>query len=358
MEELGRGMLARMLKEGEVGSGPTEQPHAMLPVVDHVVQMLTPTMPRDVTLNVETGEAAADMAVHMTPLEMQQVVLQLVLNAREAHGTQAGVVAIAIDRCCGDGLACRQCERAVCGSHVRLQVRDSGPGMDADTLARAFEPFYTTKTARKHAGLGLSIVQALTHKAGGQVRLHSAPEQGTICEILLPRATPAAPVATASPSPATTPAMQGVGSTASGRRIWLVTPNVPTEFYLTDHLQGHGLDVRHFDSAKQCLSALTARPDAVDVLLVDDDLPEVAAPALIRRARALRPDLLCVLCSQPDQACGEAATACDTGAQVVLPKPFVLLDLLRAVLTQRENPAEGSPLEGQKAPAGQPESAP
>ena len=90
MEELGRDLVARMLSKGEIGAGPTEQPHAMLPVVDHVVQMLTPTMPRDVALRVEAGAASADMAVRMTPIEMQQVVLQVRQGSLYGNG-EAGL---------------------------------------------------------------------------------------------------------------------------------------------------------------------------------------------------------------------------------------------------------------------------
>lgn len=346
MEELGRDLVARMLSKGEIGAGPTEQPHAMLPVVDHVVQMLTPTMPRDVALRVEAGAASADMAVRMTPIEMQQVVLQVVLNAREAQGEQPGVVAITIDQCCSEGLACERCDRAICGSHVRLQVRDHGTGMDADTLARAFEPFFTTKTARRHAGLGLNIVQALTDKAGGQVRLHSTPERGTVCEILLPHAVAArAEPVDIAPGPGTDPVDAPAALCTRGRRVWLVTANLPTGLYLADQLQSHGLEVRRFSDAAPCLEALRAQPDALDVLLIDNDLPQMAAPALIRRARALRPDLLCVLCTAPDQSSGHASEAREAGAQVVLPKPFVLLDLLRAVLARHDDQGPSTPVE-------------
>lgn len=347
MEELGRDLVARMLSKGEIGAGPTEQPHAMLPVVDHVVQMLKTSMPRDVALSVEAGAASADMAVRMTPIELQQVVLQVVLNAREALGTQPGVVAITIDQCCSEGLACERCDRAICGSHVRLQVRDHGTGMDADTLARAFEPFFTTKTARRHAGLGLNIVRALTDKAGGQVRLHSTPERGTICEILLPHAAAACTEsANIAPVQDTEPVDVPAALDTRSRRVWLVTTSLPTELYLTDQLQSHGLEVRRFGDATPCLDALRAQPDALDVLLIDDGLPQVAAPALIRSARALRPDLLCVLCTAPDQPGGHANEAREAGARVVLPKPFVLLDLLQAVLARHDDPAPATPIKG------------
>jgi CheY-like chemotaxis protein len=343
MEELGRDLVARMLTAGEVGVGPTAQAHAMQPIVDHVVRMLTPTLPHDVTLDVEPGAFTPELSVRMEPIELQQVLLQLVLNAREAHHNIPGVIAIAMamDQCNGDGQACQSCTRPVCGSHVRLQVRDEGTGMDTETLTRAFEPFFTTKAAREHAGLGLSIVQALTHKAGGHIRVSSTPSQGSVFEILLPREAPAnheacstaAHPATASAPACSTP--RPPHDTPAGeprrRRVWLVTPALQTALYLADQLQSHGIEARCFTDSTQCLRAFVAQPDGLDVLLAEHQLPHLTGPALVRAMVAVRPDLLCVLCTHPDQPDEEQAARA-AGASVVLPKPFVLVDLLRAVL--------------------------
>lgn len=349
MEELGRDLVARMLTAGEVGAGPTAQTHAMQPIVNHVVRMLTPTLPHDVTLDVEPGAFAPELSVRMEPIELQQVLLQLMLNARDAHHNMPGVIAIAMamDQCNGDGQACHSCTRPVCGSHVRLQVRDEGTGMDTETLTRAFEPFFTTKAERQHAGLGLSIVQALTHKAGGHIRVSSAPRQGSVFEVLLPReaaadheacassASPAASSGSAgtsvgtSTNPSSCPPPCGMGEPR--RRVWLVTPALQTALYLADQLQAHGIEARCFTDSTQCLRAFVVQPDGLDVLLAEHQLPHLTGPALVRAMVAVRPDLLCVLCTHPDQP-AEEQDARAAGASVVLPKPFVLVDLLRAVL--------------------------
>lgn len=339
MQEPGRRLIAQMLKDQQVGSGPTAETHAVLPVIDQVVHMLGTGMlgtglPGHVTLGVEADAAARQLAVRMAPLEIQQILIQLVRNACEAHDDSPGTVAVAVDHCHGEAQACQTCERPICGAHVRLQVRDSGAGMDAPTLARVFEPFFTTKDASRHAGLGLTIVQALTHQAGGHLRVSSAPRQGSTIEVLLPRASDAnASDTSASDTSAHEANAPDTGNTvdaAPPRRVWVVSEDIPAALHVTELLRAEGLDVRSFNDVDACLRQFSATPDAVDVVLIDHGAVRPTGPALVRALRALRPDLLCVLCTchgQPDQTqLAEAA-----GAQVLLSKPFSVNQLLHAM---------------------------
>ncbi len=115
--------------------------------------------------------------------QMEQVLLNLVLNARDAipaEGTltiETEPVTLAADDIAG-------CEP---GPYVRLTVRDTGAGMDADTRARVFEPFFTTKGTGQGTGLGLSIVNGIVLQSSGAVTLESAPGQGATFRVFLPR---------------------------------------------------------------------------------------------------------------------------------------------------------------------------
>ena len=106
--------------------------------------------------------------------------LNLAVNARDAM-PDGGSLRIEADEACeaiiGDLPG---------GRYLRLRLTDSGQGMDAETLERAVDPFYTTKGVGKGTGLGLSMVQGLAHQSGGVLRLESEPGRGTTAEILLP----------------------------------------------------------------------------------------------------------------------------------------------------------------------------
>jgi len=115
--------------------------------------------------------------------QMEQVLLNLSLNARDAM-PEGGVLTIetAVATLAADEIP--GCEA---GAYVRLTVRDTGTGMDADTRARVFEPFFTTKGAGQGTGLGLSIVNGIVRQSAGAVTVESAPGQGTTFRVFLPR---------------------------------------------------------------------------------------------------------------------------------------------------------------------------
>jgi signal transduction histidine kinase len=112
--------------------------------------------------------------VHVDPGQMEQALLNLVLNAREAM-PQRGDLTIASRRAAPEG-------------PVLITVRDTGVGMDGETLKRAFEPFFTTKPPDKGGGLGLPVVHGIVTAHGGTVAIESAPGKGTTVTISLPLA--------------------------------------------------------------------------------------------------------------------------------------------------------------------------
>ncbi|WP_376096812.1 ATP-binding protein [Roseomonas sp. CCTCC AB2023176] len=175
------------------------------------------------------------------------------------------------------------------GNWVVLSVADGGTGMDAETLARATEPFFTTKEVGRGTGLGLSMVHGLCEQSGGALRLRSAPGRGTTAEMWLPRA--AAPAATDDAGPAAAPA-------APDRRLSvLVVDDDPLVLASTVALVTDlGHEATAADSAEAALRAL--RAGAVpDVIVTDHAMPGVTGLDLARRVAASRPGLPVILAS-------------------------------------------------------------
>jgi two-component system cell cycle sensor histidine kinase/response regulator CckA len=123
-------------------------------------------------------------AVDADPARMEQVLLNLALNARDAmHGGGRLVISTGnLHREAEEGP-----EALPAGDYVSLALTDTGSGMDAETRARLFEPFFTTKPTGEGTGLGLWTVHTLVHQAGGGIEVTSEPGQGTSMRILLPR---------------------------------------------------------------------------------------------------------------------------------------------------------------------------
>jgi two-component system, cell cycle sensor histidine kinase and response regulator CckA len=138
-----------------------------------------------VRLHVHPSETPA--RVRMDAGQLEQLLLQLVANAREAM-PQGGTVDIAIGTFALDEAAAERTTALAPGHYVRIVVRDTGTGIDPAVQARVFEPFVTTKDPAQHGGLGLSIVASIVRDARGLVTFSTTPGRGTSVEVTLPAA--------------------------------------------------------------------------------------------------------------------------------------------------------------------------
>jgi PAS domain S-box-containing protein len=168
------------------GRREAHQPH-LLDVNDVITdvmpmlrQLLGPSIEVITSSTTEAGPVLAD------PTQLEQVLVNLVLNARDAmpHG---GRVVVGTANVQIDAAFARRNPGSHPGSYVRLSVEDTGAGMDEGTLRHTFEPYFTTKEAGKGTGLGLSTVYGIVKQSGGYIRAESALGRGTTMSVWLPR---------------------------------------------------------------------------------------------------------------------------------------------------------------------------
>jgi PAS domain S-box-containing protein len=170
------------------------------PVVTGIAPMLRRLIGEDIDLALGLGPGPA--CVHADPVQLEQVLLNLAVNSRDAMPSGGR---LAIDTAAGtlDGSTAAGDGQLEPGDYVMLVVRDSGIGMDAGTLARIFEPFFTTKAAGKGTGLGLATVYGIVKQHRGHIAVESQPGQGATFRVYLPRvaATPEMLATGAPPAP-------------------------------------------------------------------------------------------------------------------------------------------------------------
>ncbi|HEY0622671.1 PAS domain S-box protein [Sphingomonas sp.] len=204
------------------------------------------------------------------------------------------------------------------GFYVRLTVRDEGSGMDAETLARATEPFFTTKGVGKGTGLGLSMIHGFARQNGGILQLESEPGRGTAAHIWLPVdqgvADVRAPRVEDSPVSRTEPLV-----------VLAVDDDALVLMNTGALLEDLGHTVIEASSGAEALDVLRARPD-IALLITDQAMPGLTGSQLIAAARELRPTMPVIL------ATGYGETPADLTAHMVrLNKPFTQSELNRAV---------------------------
>ena len=244
--------------------------------------------------------------------QLESALLNLALNARDALGG-VGVVEIAAR---SEPLAGAD-GRSAPTDYVVISVRDAGEGMDGDTLARATEPFFSTKGVGKGTGLGLSMVQGLAEQSGGALTLASEKGKGTTVEIWLRQADDA---------PSERPAANGTRVRDKRLVVLLVDDDRLVLTNTAALLEDLGHFVVATASAAEALDALEVHPD-IDVVVTDQAMPQMTGAELARRVGERRPGLPIVL------ATGFADSDAEKSRLPRLKKPFTQ-EQLREVLIE------------------------
>ncbi len=213
--------------------------------------------------------------------QMEQVILNLVVNARDAM-PDGGTLTIGIAAVDVDAVLARAHADLRVGPYLALRVQDTGVGMAGDVQARAFDPFFTTKEPGKGTGLGLSTVYGIVNQSGGAVWLESRPGAGTTAWIYLPRVAPAIDMATTPAAPAASPV----------EATLLLAEDEPVVRDLVQRLlEQAGYRVLSAADGMHALEVSRSHDGDIDLLVTDVVMPRMGGRELADRLRAERPGL-------------------------------------------------------------------
>jgi two-component system, cell cycle sensor histidine kinase and response regulator CckA len=259
-------------------------------------------------------------AVRMDRGQLEQVVMNLVVNARDA--TQAGgLIRIATSQIPWERVP-NPGEGAAQGPYVVLTVADNGSGMTAETQSRVFEPFFTTKERGKGTGLGLATVHGIVKQAGGQVALQSTTGVGTTFDVYLPAVHESAQ----QPAPSADAASPGGGR----ETVLVVEDSPPVRSLVARILGGAGYHVLEAEDGVDAVERLRAAGTRVHLLITDIVMPRMGGAGLAETIATLQPD--CRVLFLSGYADHESARRVDLRAgRALLRKPFNSGDLLHKV---------------------------
>ncbi|MFD1610887.1 PAS domain-containing protein [Sphingomonas tabacisoli] len=281
----------------------TLQPRAVDPA--HLVQGMRELIQRSLGPRIDfVAEVESDLpAALVDPNQLELALLNLSVNARDAmpHGGRLGW------HVTQEQVAADEHPDLAPGNYIRIAVSDTGIGMDADTLARAVEPFFSTKAAGQGTGLGLSMVHGLAGQSGGAFRLESAPGQGTRATLWLPIALEKTTGTVVEPEARTAPRRA---------RLLLVDDDEEVRFTTAESLIELGYDVVSAASAQEALETIGAgmKPD---LLVTDHLMPDMTGAQLAMELRQRLPRLPVLMVTGYAQLGPE-----ELGDFDVLPKPY------------------------------------
>ncbi len=267
---------------------------------------------------------ALDPAIHRVkadPSQIEQVIMNLVVNARDAM-PEGGKLSIATANLEMSHEEAEKMAYVQPGAYVQLTVTDTGSGMDESTVARIFEPFFTTKEKGKGTGLGLSTVYGIVKQSCGYVWVSSQPEKGTSFQILLPQvagAVSAAPVKT-----------QPAKAVTTARTVLVVEDEDSLRELISGLLTRSGYQVLAASTAPQALETVSGFEDPIHLLLTDIVLPGMNGLSLAKNLIASRPATRVLFMSGYSEFQSEGRGNLPSDA-LLLQKPFTRDGLLRSV---------------------------
>ncbi len=271
--------LLRFARKGEYVKTPVALNHA----VDEVLKLLRRVVPKEIIIQTRFDPDLAQ--VDGDPSQLNNVLVNLCINAIDAmkgHGTLVIT---------GENTVLAESQEGlIAGRYVKLQVRDSGSGMDENTIARAFDPFFSTKTESEGKGLGLSRVYGIVRDHDGAVTIDSAVGQGTTMTVFLP----------------------ALGLTEQDPRSYTTAPPIPAEpnttVLLVDDeqllrktgkrlLRRLGYHVLLASDGKEAIEIFQQDPGAISLVLLDLVMPRMSGEETFAKLRELAPGLPILVCS-------------------------------------------------------------
>jgi two-component system cell cycle sensor histidine kinase/response regulator CckA len=304
------------------------QPININELILDMTHLLEISVSKTVTLKYTLANQLSSVEADAT--QIRQVVLNIVTNASESMGKKNGLVTLSTGEMdCDsyyfkDTLAVENCPE---GRYVFLEVSDNGCGMEPETIAKIFDPFYSTKFTGR--GLGLAAVQGIIHGHRGLIKVYSEPGSGTTFKILFPASEQPAVALIDDP---------GVEEDFTGSgRVLIVDDERSVLDVSRKILERRGFDVKTASDGLEALEIFQQHSDSIDVVILDLTMPKMGGEEALRKLRRIRADVPIILASGYNE---QEVTNRFVGKGLAgfIQKPFqtsTLMKILQDVLARR-----------------------
>jgi two-component system cell cycle sensor histidine kinase/response regulator CckA len=246
------------------------RPMDLVPFLKEQVRLLERTLPESIKIDLSYGRD--EYIVNADPTRMQQAVMNLAVNARDAM-PEGGVLRIALSKTAAtDEIRCKTCGQTIQGEWVCIAATDTGSGIPLDVLPHIFEPFFTTKAPGEGAGLGLAQVYGIVKQHEGHVEVSTKMEQGTTFSIGLP--------ALAVPQPTVPTVETQISTKGQGEAVLVVEDDANMREALADTLELLNYQVLIAANGQDALDILAKHGHKIALVLSDLVMPVMGGKAL------------------------------------------------------------------------------
>jgi PAS domain S-box-containing protein len=290
------------------------KPLSLAPVIRETVQLLRASIPATIEINLSLRSISD--TVLASPVEVQQVLMNLATNASLAMQERGGVLDVSLT----DIDSPLPEQDAVPGEYVQMTVKDTGSGMSPEVMKRVFEPFFTTREVGKGTGMGLAVVYGIVKDLQGTITVESAPGLGSTFRVLLPKVT----------TDIEADSVRASQIPGGKERILFVDDEEMLVEWGGATLQRLGYRVTALTDSTEALRAFSTNPFLYDLVITDQAMPRLAGTHLVAEILRIRKDIPVILCTghsetvSPEKAKG-------LGIREFLMKPTTRQELAEAV---------------------------
>jgi len=301
---------------------------ALGPIISEVMVLSRATLPATIEMRMDLADDCPDMLLDET--QIHQVVLNLCTNAAHAMSESGGVLTLELKSVTIKEDTPEDILGVIAGDYLRLTFGDTGCGMDSAVLSRVFEPYFTTKKSNEGTGLGLASVHGIVRNHDGRIFVDSTPGEGTIFTIYFPVAQER--VAPAEVETKVEKQLMGQG------RVMVVDDERMITDVVVRGLRKKGFQVEGFVDGVEALEVFRKDPDAFDVVITDQTMPNITGFELAAHLSSLRPDLPIILSTGYANTVDEIDMQ-TAGVSHFLSKPLRLTELVALLCEINESEA-------------------
>lgn len=296
-------------------------------VVKEAVRLLRSSIPSTIDIQEKIfskSKVAAD------PTQIHQVIMNLCTNAYHAMRDKGGVLTIELYDICLPDQNNYPDVSLPSGKYVAIVVKDTGCGMDEDTLQKVFDPYFTTKQVGDGTGLGLSIVYGIVEDHGGLVKADSSINMGSVFQVFFPNKEDDNPLLETTEDLSI--------STRGKERLMVVDDEKSILLSTQENLEDNGYKIKAFINPGDALKEFKKHPDQFDLIITDMTMPGITGDLLSKDVLEVRPDMPIILCTGYSEKISESK-AFEMGIKKFVQKPIDtkrLLYMIREVLDEKK----------------------
>jgi len=301
-----------------------KSPLCIAALVKEALKMLRSSLPTSIDIQQDIAEDIG--LIFADPTSIHQIVVNLCTNGAYAIGNDIGKLEVTLKRIHLEPDQLANQTQLQAGPYILLTVKDSGSGMDKSTVARIFEPYFTTKEHGEGTGLGLAVIHGIVDEYNGFIEVESTPGQGSTFLVYLPAA---------EENDTTSQEPEEQAPSPTGTENILFIDDEPAIIRVgQDILSRSGYNVTGETSSQKAWKLFQTNPEAFDLVITDQTMPELTGSELARAMLKLRPDLPIILCTGYTSAISQDE-AYGIGIKEFMTKPLSiekLIEIVRDVL--------------------------